>query len=309
MQQSVRVFQQYQTGSEGGQKAPVYCKRCGSVRTRKHGLVEGTQYYFCRDCRHRFSSNDYLFRMKTPFVQLAIALEEYYQGQSINSIRDKLNASYSNTLSCKSVYAWIKKYTDEAISQFKDYRPRAGTDYVICESIIKTGRGNCQCTDIIDRETYYLLSSGLLPGRDTGDTGVLLERARERAGSMPERISVCEWKNGPVDTDGTYGFRTRPVRSGPSIDNADIEFKEQWRSIVETRNSTLERLKRIESAGRFLDGFRVYYNYLRPHERLEGRTPAEKAGVQYESKSWTDVILMSQPRVSVLVVPGEDELG
>ena len=40
-------------------------------------------------------------------------------------------------------------------------------------------------------------------------------------------------------------------------------------------------LKNMESAHDFVDGFLAYYNYLRPHEGLEGKTPAQEAGITY----------------------------
>ena len=36
--------------------------------------------------------------------------------------------------------------------------------------------------------------------------------------------------------------------------------------------------------------FLVYYNYLKPHHSLKGKTPAEVAKVDYKSKNWGDVI-------------------
>jgi len=52
----------------------------------------------------------------------------------------------------------------------------------------------------------------------------------------------------------------------------------------------MRALKRTDSA--FIDGQRVYYDYLRPHAALEGRTPAEAAGIdlQLEGNKWEAII-------------------
>ena len=42
-----------------------------------------------------------------------------------------------------------------------------------------------------------------------------------------------------------------------------------------------------------------YYNYLRPHMGIGGKTPAEVAGVDYPYKSWRDVVNSQMPRVVV----------
>ena len=45
-----------------------------------------------------------------------------------------------------------------------------------------------------------------------------------------------------------------------------------------------------------LEGFVLNYNYLRPHESLKDRTPAEVAKVDFPFKSWLDVIKGQIPK-------------
>jgi hypothetical protein len=51
----------------------------------------------------------------------------------------------------------------------------------------------------------------------------------------------------------------------------------------------MKAFRDVDNAIQFLNGFIVYYNYLRPHEALGGKTPAEKAGIDYKVKSWADL--------------------
>jgi hypothetical protein len=47
----------------------------------------------------------------------------------------------------------------------------------------------------------------------------------------------------------------------------------------------------------------VYYNFFRPHESLEGKTPAEFAKLIYPIKSWVDIGKVTSPQTKILVTP------
>ena len=49
-------------------------------------------------------------------------------------------------------------------------------------------------------------------------------------------------------------------------------------------------LKDIKTARLFTDGWLFYYNYLRPHESLDDRTPAKEAGLKIPFRNWLDVV-------------------
>jgi len=51
----------------------------------------------------------------------------------------------------------------------------------------------------------------------------------------------------------------------------------------------MRAIKKTNSA--FIDGQRIYYNHIRPHTALGGKTPAETAGIKVEGENkWLDLI-------------------
>jgi hypothetical protein len=62
------------------------------------------------------------------------------------------------------------------------------------------------------------------------------------------------------------------------------------KNYLKERNKVMRALKKTVSP--FLDGQRIYYDYLRPHTALDGRTPAEAAGIDLELKGnkWEAII-------------------
>jgi hypothetical protein len=61
----------------------------------------------------------------------------------------------------------------------------------------------------------------------------------------------------------------------------------------------MRRIKNGETAKLVMDGWLVHYNFFRPSEVLNGRTPAETAGVKVPFGSWAEVVggqLWQQPQ-------------
>ena len=59
------------------------------------------------------------------------------------------------------------------------------------------------------------------------------------------------------------------------------------------REETARGLKKKDSP--ILSGLRVYHNFVRPHLALDGRTPAEAAGILVEGENRTRAIIRPRP--------------
>jgi hypothetical protein len=71
---------------------------------------------------------------------------------------------------------------------------------------------------------------------------------------------------------------------------------ERWHGTLKSRTKVMRGLKNFETALDFTEAYQAYYNYLRPHESLQGKTPAEVAGVNYLYRNWDDVIRNYKPK-------------
>ena len=50
-----------------------------------------------------------------------------------------------------------------------------------------------------------------------------------------------------------------------------------------------------------MDGWLVNYNFFKPHMSLNGKTPAEEAGLKYDCHNWADVVgIEKEPIVQTL---------
>ncbi len=284
-------------------KEKVTCKRCGSKHTKKVGFYKDTQRYFCLDCKRKFSINDQLFKMKTPANEVSSSLNMYYAGMSINDIRNFLHQQYGHYPSSKTVYVWIDKYTVEAIKGFRGYHPSVGDVWVADETVLRIGGENVWMYDIIDEKTRFLLASRIASSRTTHQAEMLMREAYKVAGKAPKEILTDQNRSYLDGIELTFGSETDHILSRPFVSKNSTNMIERFHGTLKDRTKVMRGLKSTETAIQFLDGFLVYYNYLRPHEALNGKTPAEIAKINYPLKSWNDIIRNVKPRIEVLTTP------
>lgn len=240
--------------------------------------------------------------MKTPVDQVASALASYYGGASINKVRQMLDDRYGNYPSSKTVYNWITKYTLEAIKQFRDYYLKVGDLWELHKTTVNIGSIEYDCLDVIDIKTGYLLASKLILNHEKNNLKELIEKARAKAG----KTSVTILNEGVIGQSLGMSLACKPI-STPRADNPagvsiNLSIIAVCKEALEERARTLRRLKNLASAAQFIEGFNVFYNYLKQNE-VAGSTPAEMAEVVYITKSWLDIVLSSDPDTQVLAEP------
>ena len=78
----------------------------------------------------------------------------------------------------------------------------------------------------------------------------------------------------------------REIRMGGQVHNNKME---RQNGEVRAREKTMRGLKRADTP--ILKGYQVFHNYIREHEGLKGKTPAEAAGITIEGRNkWLTII-------------------
>jgi len=67
---------------------------------------------------------------------------------------------------------------------------------------------------------------------------------------------------------------------------------ERLHDTVRERTKVMRGLHNDKTATAFNDGFKTYYNFIRPHQALNGKTPAEVAGIDLKlgKNRWKKII-------------------
>jgi len=267
------------------------CKYCQSPNVIKWGTYKTDQRYFCNDCKRKFTPNTNLYHMHVPANQVSSALSMYYEGMSLNAIRRHFQQEYDTMPSTATVYEWVEKYTPIAIKNFRDYHPSVGDIWVADETVLKIGGQKVWFWDIIDKDTRFLLASRVSTTRTTGDAHALMEKAYEKAGKAPKIILTDSLGSYLDSVELTFGSDTEHKQGRPFTTSAEDSTNdiERFHGTLKARTKVMRGLKGIESAIEFTDGWLVHYNYFRPHQSLNDKTPAEVAKIDYPIKNWADV--------------------
>jgi len=87
--------------------------------------------------------------------------------------------------------------------------------------------------------------------------------------------------------------RTQHVRV-PNIRNrSNNNMVERLHGTIRQRNKVMRGLDDEATAQTMMDGLRIYYNFIRPHIALNGKTPAQKANIEADEAKWLALIKKS----------------
>ena len=128
----------------------------------------------------------------------------------------------------------------------------------------------------------------------TADVRPLFQLAKAVAGKAPKTFI----------TDGAANFheaytkefwaqrndcRTEHIRHIRLAGDRNNNRMERFNGEVRQREKVMRTLKRADTP--ILSGYQIYHNYIRPHEALNGQTPADRAGIEVKGKDkWLTLI-------------------
>jgi len=279
------------------QGSGLVCKYCGSEAVSKYGKYGDTQLYWCKICERKFKGDDTLFHMKVSPDYIARALDMYYTGDSINDICEHFRNADGYYPSKSVVFGWIDKFTAKAVDYFSQFQPKVGPEWQCDETMLRLDKKRkVWLWDIIDSKTKYLICTRVSETRTTHDAQSLMEKAKRITGISPKQITTDQLRAYWDGIELTFGDDTEHVQGGPFKGKATGESTsqiERFHSTIKERTKVMKSFRTVDSLIQFMDGFLVWYNYLKPHHSLGGKTPAEAAGIDYDVKNWQAVCQLS----------------
>ncbi len=272
------------------------CKFCHSPEITKYGIKNRKQVYFCKSCSRRFVDNIDFENMKYNPKIVALTLDLYFKGVSLRKISNHLQQFYNLNISHKSVYNWIEKYVGLMNEYVNIIQPDIGNVWHTDEMMVKVDGSWEYLWNVMDERTRFQLASVVSTERRTRDARMVFQKAKHNAGGRKPKYMI---------TDGLHAYKYAVNKEFPTNTN---ETEHLWNVGLQhhPNNNHVERLygsiRQREKVMRGLkvedtpivEGHRLYYNFIKPHESLNGKTPSEEAGINIEGDNkWLTLIKKS----------------
>jgi transposase-like protein len=275
------------------------CKFCGSTniikrgyRKRRNGKV---QRFMCKDCGRRFVVNeDGFHKMKYNPRLVTLALDLYFKGVSLRKIVDHLKQFYGFEVHFTTVLRWIQKYVEIMKSYVDELKPQVSDVWQTDEMKVRCGGKWNWLWNLMDSDTRFLLAMQMSKSREVEDARKVFAEAKARAKKKP-KVVVTDGLPAYIKAFKKEFFtlkkpRIKHIRNVGFKDKTNNNLIERLHGTVRERNKVLRGLKQEEST--VIEGLRVYYNFIRPHMSLNGKTPAEASNIDLnlERNRWLSLI-------------------
>jgi transposase-like protein len=274
--------------------ACIYCRSQAiikwGVRHNKYGDI---QKFSCKACGKFFTVNIGFERMKHDPQGVTAAMQLYFSGASLRNTARSLHL-IGVEVSPRTILRWIAKYTELMEGYLSTIQPQLSDTWRADEMFLKM-KGNLKYLyALMDDQTRFLIAEQVANTKYTADVRPLLELGKAVAGKKPKTFitdGAANFHEAYMDEFWTQNkdTRTEHIRHIRLAGDRNNNRMERFNGEVRQREKVMRTLKRPDTP--ILSGYQIYHNYIRPHEALDGKTPAERAGIQVEGKDkWLTLI-------------------
>lgn len=276
-----------------------YCKSRGIIkRGLRHNVNGDIQRYGCRNCKREFVRNFAFEGMKAPPQAITAALQLYFGGESLRRTREFLELQ-GIKICHKTVYNWIQRYVELMQSYVEHIKPNVSDAWRTDELHLKIKGNKRWLFSVLDDESRFWIAEQVANHKGVSDIRPLFKEAKSVAGKEPSKIISDGAQNFAVciDLELPNTKHIADIRMDGSVHNNKMEAMNG--QTIKQREKTMRSLKKVDSP--ILRGLQIYHNFVRPHQALNGSTPAEKAGIKIEGRDkWLTLIQNAQERVTDL---------
>ena len=272
----------------------LYCRSAEIVRDGlRHNKYGDIQKWNCRTCGRYFTINLGFERMKHNPQGITTAMQLYFSGESLRNTAKSLRL-IGVEVSYRTVLNWIRKYTELMEKYLAEITPRVSDTWRADELFLKVKGNTKYLYALMDDETRFWIAKEVADTKYTADVAPLFREGKRVANKAPSTLI----------TDGAFNFSSayekafwrekkalaiqhvRHVRMSGDKNNNRME---RLNGEIRDREKVMRNLKTENTP--ILSGYQIFHNYMRPHMALDGKTPADVAGIDVKGENkWLTLI-------------------
>jgi transposase-like protein len=280
------------------------CLFCKSEKIIKKGLRHNKygdiQKFRCVACGKYFTVNFGFERMKHNPQGITTAMQLYFSGESLRNTARSLRLLGVHVCH-RTVYNWIQKYVSLMEKYLDQITPQVSDTWATDELFLKV-KGNMKYLyAMMDEQTRFWIAQEVAETKYTADVRPLFQAAKAIAGKAPRTLV----SDGAANFHEAYNreFRTmkvesrtehiRHVRLQGDYNNNKME---RMNGEIRDRERCMRTLEKADTP--ILSGMRLYHNFVKPHMALDGKTPAEVAGIKVKGENKWITIIQNASQIS-----------
>jgi transposase-like protein len=290
------------------------CPKCKSENITKFGVRKnksGTkQRYKCHNC-FAVVVLDPLKGIKGNARMVCLAMDMYYKGNSLRDIQNTIYTSFGLKLHHETIRRWNNRFMGRINNYVSTLKPQTSEKMHIDEQVIQVGKENIWCWNAMDNKTRFLLAQQLTKVRTIEDARGIMQKAKAVISQRPKEIATDKGKFYPEAVRKEFGgvgghgrvllniprLKDRQHKSGYHLTKKrDNQIIERYHGTFRERDKVIRGLKSDATAEQYMENWKTFYNFVKPHMTFNGLTPSEVAGISIgnDRNRWMSLIKLSQ---------------
>jgi putative transposase len=272
------------------------CPKCKSDKLTKFGVRKnksGTkQRHKCQNCKAIFVL-DPLKGIKGNARMVCLAMDMYYKGNSLRDIQNTIYTSFGLKLHHETIRRWNNRFMERITAYTNTLKPQTSERMHLDEQSIQVGKINEWCWNALDNKTRFLLATQITQDRTIVDARHIIQKAKKVISERPKEVATDKGKFYIEAISKEFGGALAPFQHvNQKVDNQLIE---RYHGTFRERDKVIRGLKSEKTANVYMDNWRTYYNFVKPHQTFNGLTPSEVAGISIGNgrNKWLSLIELS----------------
>jgi len=272
------------------------CKPYGQRGTTRKGDV---QRYVCLDCKRHFSEKPEYGPTWYPPETITEALSLFCRGLSSRKIADHMRSQRKSedekTPSHNTISVWTRVFLSRMAEYVSKWAPSLSQIWSMDDLHMKLRKVAHYLYMVMDYDIRYVLAQDMGDTKAADDVAPVTREAKRRAEDVPDVMLRDGAANLNKAIKTTNTITKKGVRKKTHQVTAHLKG-----NVTNLRHERLNRTvgERLrlpgtikEKGSKLIAGFIMFYNFIRKHMGLGGKTPAEAGGLVIDAPNPWDTLI------------------